>query len=186
MPKILKLHIELIYTEVWREILIESDRTFHELHEVLQIIFEWKNYHLREFTISRDKSIGPDKREEIIPGRTGLDEKDTELSEFLQSEGDSIDYMYDFGDGWKHTIEVKEILAKDEIDKYDTFPAVIDGEKKAPPEDCGGPPGYERVLEAFNNPNNIEHEELLDWLEDDFDPEEFDKESMNEALAKTC
>ena len=182
MSKILKLNIELEYTGVWREIFIESDRTFHELHKVLQTIFEWENYHLREFAVSRKKSIGPDNREEIIPGRSRLDEKDIKLSEFLKSAGDSIDYMYDFGDGWKHRIEVKDILTNDEIEEYDELPAVIDGEKKAPPEDCGGPPGYERVLEAYNNPEDVEHEELLDWLDDDFDPEEFDIESMNEAL----
>ncbi|MGA7965644.1 MAG: hypothetical protein WCB49_07140 [Gammaproteobacteria bacterium] len=49
-------------------------------------------------------------------------------------------------------------------------------------EDCGSPPGYERLLEALADPENKEYGEHLDWLDEAFDPEAFDLAAVNEAL----
>ena len=52
-----------------------------------------------------------------------------------------------------------------------------------PPEDCGGVWGYENMLEILKQPKHEEYEELVEWLgDDDFDPEYFDKEEVNELL----
>jgi hypothetical protein len=41
--------------------------------------------------------------------------------------------------------------------------------RACPPEDCGGPPGYEELLEILGNPSHPEHEEKFEWLPGDFD-----------------
>ena len=52
-----------------------------------------------------------------------------------------------------------------------------------PPEDCGGPWGYPEFLEAIQNPKHKQHEELLEWVGGEFDPEEFDLESGERGVA---
>lgn len=39
-----------------------------------------------------------------------------------------------------------------------------------PPEDCGGPWGYAEKLEALGDPQHEYHEEALETLGDDHDP----------------
>lgn len=49
--KILKLKRTLDETEVYREVLVESENAYHDLHLVIQKSFGWQNYHLYEFVI---------------------------------------------------------------------------------------------------------------------------------------
>jgi hypothetical protein len=51
-----------------------------------------------------------------------------------------------------------------------------------PPEDCGGVSGFYNLLEIIGNKKHPEHEEMLEWLGDDYDPEYFDKDEINELL----
>ena len=45
-------------------------------------------------------------------------------------------------------------------------------------------PGYERMLEIVANPKDEEHEEIVEWLGDEFDPEAFDLAAVNEELGQ--
>jgi hypothetical protein len=58
-------------------------------------------------------------------------------------------------------------------DANTTYPACTDGQLACPPEDCGGIPGFYDLVEALNDPNHERHEEMLDWIGDDFDPSPF-------------
>jgi hypothetical protein len=51
-----------------------------------------------------------------------------------------------------------------------------------PPEDCGGPPGYEHLLEALRDPKHEEHEEMREWIGGEFDPDAFDLDEVDAAL----
>ncbi|NIA23752.1 MAG: plasmid pRiA4b ORF-3 family protein, partial [Proteobacteria bacterium] len=44
---------------------------------------------------------------------------------------------------------------------------------------CGGESGYEEFLEAIKDPNQEQHEEMLEWVGGEFDPEHFD---VNEVM----
>jgi hypothetical protein len=93
-------------------------------------------------------------------------------------------YMYDFGDGWEHELVVEEELpAGDDL----ASPTCLDGAGACPPEDCGGPPGYEHLRRVLADPTDGQHEELVGWLGPtsaaEFDPARFEPASANRALA---
>ncbi len=108
------------------------------------------------------------------------DENKYKLSQLLMQERDSLMYEYDFGDGWEHKIILEKILAH----QKNQFPMVcIKGRRACPPEDCGGPWGYQHLLEQIKDPESEEdYEALMEWLEDNFEPEFFDLEEVNALL----
>jgi hypothetical protein len=74
---------------------------------------------------------------------------------------------------------VEKILPAEEGVHY---PVCLTGKRACPPEDCGGIWGYYQLLETIQDPDDREHEEMLDWLGDDFDPEAFDLDAINREL----
>ena len=55
-----------------------------------------------------------------------------------------------------------------------TYPVCFAGERRCPPEDCGGPHGYADFLEHISDPKDEERASLLRWAGGSFDPEKFD------------
>lgn len=66
-----------------------------------------------------------------------------------------FEYLYDFGDSWEHEVEV--------VGRGGDSPGCVEGEGGCPPEDCGGAPGYEHLLEVLADPGHDEHEHLRVW-----------------------
>jgi len=56
-----------------------------------------------------------------------------------------------------------------------------------PPEDCGGTPGYQELIDSLADPDHPEHDDMLRWLDlangSDFDPEHFDPHDANRRIA---
>src|SRR5690606_40671074 len=102
------------------------------------------------------------------------------LMAVLRNEGDSMGYVYDFGDHWQHTV----VLEK--INKRDCWqPKVTAGNGACPPGDCGGIWGYNALLEAAAKAQpSQEEQEQLEWygMEDGWDAKAFDKNEVNELL----
>ena len=92
-----------------------------------------------------------------------------------------FDYEYDFGDQWMHQLIVEERFPPEQGVKY---PICVAGQRACPPEDCGGPWGYSDFVEAISNPDHRGHEEMLEWVGGEFDPERFDLESVNKKLRR--
>jgi hypothetical protein len=92
---------------------------------------------------------------------------------------EKIIYEYDFGDSWEHEVILEKILPFDEKMKY---PVCLAGEMNCPPEDCGGIWGYADMLEIVKQPDHEEYESYMEWLGDDFAPEDFDINEVNELL----
>jgi len=45
------------------------------------------------------------------------------------------------------------------------------GARACPPEDCGGPWGYQRMLEILSELGHEEYVETVEWLGGEFDPQ---------------
>jgi len=179
---IYRLKVTLHWSEpqIWREMLMKKDSTFKELHQVVQVVMEWEDSHLHKFPINNHKYIGVKPKNSFgFSNKTYIKESNAELQDYLKKKGDSIEYIYDFGDSWRHIIELKEIKEMEEDMKY---PLCIDGENAAPIEDVGGIPGYYNMIEALNDPEHPEHEMYTEWLGENFDPNQFDREKVNQIL----
>lgn len=177
MPKILQLKITLLGSKppIWRRILVEDSITFHRLHNIIQGVMGWDNYHLYEFKTDALSILvpHPDYSDDFE------DSKKISLDSIIREEGQKFGYIYDFGDNWKHLIVVEKILEKGQKQKY---PFCLAGERSCPPEDCGGIWGYEEFLEAINNPKHMEHEDMLEWIGGEFDSGRFDIDEINKSI----
>ena len=166
--------------KIWRRLLIPSNLLLSDLHKIIQTAMGWTNTHLHQFIKNRTyytvKMEGDDMWDEM----DNVDYKKMKISDLLTKEKERISYEYDFGDGWQHEVILEKILPVDDTIKY---PICLTGKMNCPPEDCGGVWGYENMLEILKQPKHEEYEELVEWLGDeDFDPEYFDKEEVNELL----
>jgi len=161
---------------IWRDIIINSTITLPDFHKVIQTVIGWTNSHLHQFRVGDIAYSIPDEDSLM----TCIDYKGVLLSTVLKKEGDKIYYDYDYGDGWEHTIVLNKIISSSSNKK----PLCIDGERSCPPEDCGGPFGYNDLVKVLSNQKGKKYKELIEWLGEEFDPEYFDKEAINELLKK--
>jgi hypothetical protein len=94
----------------------------------------------------------------------------------------SIIYEYDFGDCWKHSVEIESVAMPQEPGV--SYPVCTSGERACPREDCGGTDGYRHLLEVLADPTHEEHADLKRWAGRRYDPEKFDPAVANRALRK--
>lgn len=170
----LNVTLQGIKPPVWRRVLVDGASTLDQVHEVIQAAFGWWNYHLHEFEAGDARYGVPDEdyNPEYDFGPPTIDEGQVRLDS-IAGEGSKLDYTYDFGDDWRHRIVVEQVLAADDGAPV-TVPACVDGRRACPPEDCGGPWGYEELLAILADASHPEHAERREWLGRPFDPAAFD------------
>ena len=179
----LKVSLEGSKPPIWRRLLVKSDIKLDVLHLALQISMGWTNSHLHQY-ISRDRKFYGIKDDDFeMDGFEMHDESTVHLSDILKSEKDSLIYEYDFGDSWIHKIILEKILAFDPAKK---LPYCVTGKRACPPEDCGGIWGYADVLKALEDPEDDDHEAVLEWLEGEFDPAYLNRREINQLLLEYC
>jgi hypothetical protein len=140
----------------------------------------WDGFHLHEFVIGQQRFGPPNQEDDAFGGSSIASERTARLFSVLGRAKAKAMYTYDFGDGWEHQIVVEKCLAPEPGRAY---PTCLAGERHGPPEDCGGVPGFYNLLEAISDPEHEEHESLMDWLGDSFDPEDFSVDEVNRRLA---
>jgi hypothetical protein len=176
----LKVTMEEIEPPIWRRLIVPVSLTLERLHDAIQAAIGWTNSHLHVFEIG-DERIG-------VPYELGdLDEvytrsgRTVKLGDVLDRGARQFAYEYDFGDSWRHVIEVEDVRLPG-LDEPRL--ACIGGARAAPPEDSGGVPGYERLLEILFDPTHEEFNESHTWVGPHFAPERFDLEEINEQMAR--
>lgn len=163
---------------IWRRIQVPGDINLGKLHRILQVVMGWTDSHLHQF-IAGGVYYGephPDYRDMGLEMRN---EKRVKLNQLIPGEKFKFIYEYDFGDSWQHELLVEKILLPEPGGRY---PRCIKGKRACPPEDVGGVWGYDDFLAAISDPNHPEHEDMLQWVGGEFDPEAFDLDEVNEAL----
>jgi hypothetical protein len=171
--------LQRIEPPIWRRLLLPSDMRLGKLHRVLQCVFDWENYHLHQFVVGNTFYGVPDP--EWGDDLPMTDERSVPLSRVLKQVGDTIVYEYDFGDGWRHDLLLEAILP---ADPERASVVCLAGARARPPEDVGGVWGYANFLEAINDPQHVEHDELLTWAGGVFDPDGCDVNMINRQLQR--
>ena len=174
---IYQLKMTLRYTRppIWRRVEVQSDITLAKLHRIVQTAMGWYDSHLHQFIVG-DTYYGVPSIDDLSEVK---DERKVRLDQILSRPGRKIVYEYDFGDGWEHDIVLEKVVPSERAVRY---PRCTGGARACPPEDCGGTGGYENFLSAICDPDHEEHEEMLEWIGGEFDPEAFELEDFNAAL----
>lgn len=180
LNEICTLRIELCDSDplIWRQVEVPTSITLKVLHDVVQAAMGWFDQHLWEFRIGQrrfglpmDEDWGTAPRTEAAKVR---------LREVLTPRRTVITYVYDFGDDWEHRLILTNIRQGEPDIGY---PRYVAGEGNAPPEDCGGIPGFYGKLEIAADPSHPDHSEITEWL-DDYDPKTVDELQIKIALGR--
>jgi hypothetical protein len=190
-----RVRVELTGTEppVWRRLELASDLLLDELHDVLQVAFGWTDSHLHRFSAGS----GTDDRDtehylcpfEVEEGGDGIPEHEVRLDELLAEVGDTLLYVYDFGDDWEHDVGLEAVLPRDAAAPR---AACTGGERPGPAEDCGGIRGYE-LFNAATDPTHADHADARaevartygpDAVPGELAPTPFAIDEINEGLTR--
>lgn len=169
----LRVTLEESDPPVWRRLLVPADMRLPQLHQVLQIAFDWTDSHLHAFS-SDGQEYGPLSEDAVVQ-----DERRVRLADLLTAPGERLDYEYDFGDEWRHAVVLEAVLPAEPDGRY---PHCLAGARSAPPEDCGGPRGYADLLRSCADPGHPGFRELREWLGPGFDAEALDLGRVNRRL----
>ncbi len=170
----LKITLRSVKPPVWRRIQVPSATPLNELSPILEAAMGWMGGHLHSFEADNVRYEPPDPDGFFdSPLFRSTNESTVTLAQVLPIEKAKMRWDYDFGDGWEHDIVVEQIGVQD-ADL--TYPRCEDGRRACPPEDCGGPWGYEELLEALGDPTHERHIELSEWAPPDFDPAIFNSD----------
>lgn len=178
----LEISLREIEPRIWRRFVIRSDASLARLHDVIQVVMGWYDCHLHQF-------IGPDETRYSPPYREMdfdwdadvIDERKVKIRKALPDVGSRLVYEYDFGDDWLHELKV---IRMGPAEGSTRNPRCLAGERACPPEDVGGIPGFYQMLEALADPHHEEHNSHIEWLGRKFEPEAFDLDAVNRALAR--
>lgn len=165
------IHVFLYGIEplIWRRFSIPVNATFLQLHHAIQSAMGWEDAHLHEFRHGSGKRltevIGPKDLADEVPDGSFQDEAELTLAAFAGRRHLPLRilYRYDFGDDWVHEVVFEERTGEGKGKR----PVLLGGGRACPPEDCGGPWGYNEAVSGE-----------VEWLDDDYDPEAFDPKKV--------
>jgi Plasmid pRiA4b ORF-3-like protein len=136
-PEAYLIHVWIreIHPMLWRRFLVRSDCTLADFHVVLQIGFEWTDFHLHRFRIR--------KKDYAVPRLGGLacahDARELKLADLHFRINERFLYEYDFSDLWQHQVWIEKRL---QIATSRSYPLCVGGQWAGPPEACGGPKAF--------------------------------------------
>jgi hypothetical protein len=170
----LKVTLRGMRPPVWRRLLMPGTMTLGDLHQAIQAAMGWEDGHLHAFDLG-GRQYGDRRTVDDV-----ADENRLTLDSLVKSGVARFAYTYDFGDDWEHTVVIEKRAPPREATSY---PACVAGKRNCPPEDCGGVWGYEHLLAVLADPAHPERAEQIEWLGEEFDPDEFAVDIANATLA---
>ena len=175
----LKITLDDVEPTVLRRVDVPFDIRLDRLHLTIQAAMGWTNSHLYELCAG-DVGWSTPYPDADWSGDF-LDARKARLNDILEDIGTKkLTYIYDFGDGWEHTVTLEAIgPAAAET----TYPRLVAAEGRCPPEDVGGPWGYDEYLKAIRNPRHKRHVEMVQWRGPGFDPAVVDTHAIGRELA---
>jgi len=175
----LKITLDDVKPPVLRRVEVPFDIRLDRLHLVIQAAMGWTNSHLYEIRAG-DVGWSTPYDDDPLPNDV-LDARKARLGSVIKhAETKKLIYLYDFGDGWEHSIRIERLA---EPVPGVTYPRLTEAVGRCPPEDIGGPWGYAEFLEAITDPEHERHAELTEWIAEDFDPNEVPAKWLADEVA---
>ena len=174
--RIARLHIRLDHIEptIWRRVEVPITTSLKGLHDVIQAVMLFKDYHLFEFNAGGKRYAVPDSEWDM--GRETYAARNVRIGALVDRGITTFNYTYDFGDDWRHSITVEAVMDADPAVQYPRF---VDGDRRAPPEDVGGLPGFEDFLNAMAKPRHAQYREVVEWYGGRFEPNDIGVDTIN-------
>lgn len=165
---------------IWRRVRLWSGHTLLDLHHVIQEAMGWWDSHLAMFEAGRTEYMdlnrfGSDMDDEEAAADLGS----VSIHDVLSKPKDKIVYTYDFGDDWRHAVQLEKVETRAGAPEA---PECLAGKRACPKEDCGGLHGYYRLLDILADPSDEENEDMMEWAGGPIDPEYFDIDDTNRRL----
>lgn len=184
----LQLRVTIIESDppIWRRLLVPASLNLNQLHHLIQSAFGWQDCHLHEFVIGEGEAVvtyGTRYQFALEPGE-GPDRSGRALRLYraFPEVGSRLVYVYDMGDNWRH-----EVVLEERVESGGGRPKCLSGDRRCPPEDCGGIWSYQEVLKALaGGSSSVSGSELAEWLEwagPGFAPAAFDLDATNKRLS---
>ena len=177
----LKITLLEIDPPIWRRIQVPSTVPLCCLHDAIQAVMGWTDSHLHQFE-KDGKYWGDSRNREFESDAEMIDEGKGSVGKMLLAEGDSLIYVYDFGDDWRHQVVLEKIIPS--AAATPTQSLCVAGERRCPPEDVGGPFGYDEFLDVIFQPGHHEFSHFRGWAGGEFHAEEFDLKAVNKLLGR--
>lgn len=172
-----RLHVSLddAVSPIERSIEIDSTLLAIDLHTVLQIAFGWNDSHLHEFrpgSSSRPLDWQGDAHVvDLVVTDThdlerdyawwieALDECDVTVGQLVAIGRSSVEYAYDFGDNWRHSLTLVEA---NEPTTETPRARIVEAVGASPFDDIGSTPGLQELREALSEAQHPNHRHAWD------------------------
>lgn len=201
---LLRVALDNLDPAIYRDVLVPKSATLEDLHRVAQAAFGWSDQHEHGFSQNGTTLSGPapepefwspphieDLAELIAAEEQGFypdavssgpqtaapPESKRRLDELLGKPKDKLNYVYDPGSNWEHTITLMRLVPADPKTRY---PLCVGGQFCSPPEGSGGVPGFLHAIINLMNPSARAASEKI--LGKNFDHTRFELEDVNAKL----
>jgi len=167
---VFKIVLEGVRPQIWRRFKVPAGITFHTLHDIIQAVMGWENYHLYRFT----SDLAAFTTQPMASEDRSSSER---IDGYLTREGQQLFYEYDFGDLWGHVLTLEKIFSRPVI-----TPRCTAGNRACPPEDSGGPWIYSEFLHSRRSRKGRVSRKWQHRMGNYWDADAFDLDVINETL----
>ena len=174
---VLRVALLDIEPTIWRRIEIPSELPLPAVARVLETAMGWGGYHLHHFDVAGVLFGDPSDDADYL-----IEERVATIAHLLPREGCELEYVYDFGDEWRHLVRLEAITER--ASPTSISYTLLEGENACPPEDCGGPYRYNELRATLADPTHPGHKELKAWAGARFDAAQYDPVKIQSALTK--
>ena len=175
---VLRIELQGIEPLIWRRVAVRTDMSLSDLHRVIQAVMGWRDSHLWELEANSRRYAMR------LPSEPEWNERYEDagmatLELLLHDSVRRMNYVYDMGDYWEHAVIVERVTAPL---LNVTYPQFLGGERRCPPEDCGGVPGHHEFMENIGSEDSAQRKSALDWYGGPYDPDNIGERKIITAL----
>ncbi len=172
----LRVDLQHVRPPIWRRFTVLGSASLYQVHQAIIAVMGWGGAHLYSIEVAGTSFGDPDPE-------LGLRSAKSVRLERVAEEGDAFTYVYDFGDDWQHTVRVEEVHR---LSREEKVPLVLAGKRACPPDDVGGVWGYDEFLASVADPKHPEHQDMMEWIGGEWDPEDFRRDLAEARLRQVA